>query len=363
MSSKDRKTDQWVTVQGITAAGYDVLRKACDLEFLKPPMVADEDGVMHSNPYVCKDGMRTLYVLVRMIGVGHNPMGNMTCTDYTYIFDLRNRLAQDFMSKWTGKKQGELPKGWGVLADGGATPKRVFENEKRVPLPTGDVLIVDMSHNDVIHVLSEHINKQNNALAAAQTNCMRNITKKFLAAQKLDSTMTVPVIGWQSVDRNLLNLRKAVEFGRDEDFVEAAVVAANKAGAVVETVTEREDDSEELDAATEGEFADDAPRTYDDEPVPGVDVPLSATEAKRGESVELSNARAKFRSLEGQLGTDAVNKLLTDNGIDLDAPGTGANTWNQACSIMEDAIKVKARKEQSVSGELVPGATKKGMKH
>ncbi len=339
----------------ITAAGYDRCNLFAGITFVCPPVVAGEDGTDRPNPYLHRSKSTGVeWVRVRQVGVGRNPQANLVAHDLTLNYDLSMYWAQDILSKWSGRKS-DACKSWGTLenikADG--QYESIYPRQKVIALPDGFALIVDLTHLDVVACVLEHINRQKFAERNAITICRRNILKRHFAAAKLDNSLTVNIVGWPQIDRDLDELREVVskaDAGKVTLGGEAVIVERN-----VETP-----DRDEADAVLSGDVHEDMTGDDDDEPAAGVDVAEPSIAEKDayqdavctgkpplfpGESPPPpADPDPEFAELIKQVGPEDAFKALGAAGIDPDAPW-GPDTLTFAKATLKQVLKHRTRKD------------------
>ncbi len=293
----------------ITAAGYNKLNQFGGMSFATPETLVAEDGKPTSNPYFHREKGEIMYVKCRRIGIGRNAVGNLIAIDLTVTYNIRDYFAQDVFAKWTGKKKDATFANWGEIYDADAVPEEVKKNGKRklVACPGGVVLAIDLTKKEAIVLISEHIGRQKFGERNAWTICERNILKKFYAAAQLNpNNLTVPVVSWQTVDRDIVQLAKV-----------AADAAAGKVEVGGEELELQRDaevvGGEDIDAALAGDADEDMQHPEPDgEPEPsGIGVPVGAPPVKdNGQAKRVDELRAKVRDLYGKLDHAVADDIL-----------------------------------------------------
>jgi hypothetical protein len=367
LSTYTKVDGEWKTVKNhaITAAGYDHINQFVGVSFISPDTLRHIDGKDVPNPFVERDEKsgEIVAVRVRRIGIGRVASGNMTARDLTVTFDLRTYLAQDFWSKWTGRKK-DAPKAWGVLMPnqaidrGSAMQEGPFGvNSCAYPMPAGVTLIVDLSNKDVLAVLGEHITRQKFAERNAVTICDRNILKKMFGVAKLDESLTVPVVGWIQDDHDMAKLGAIVA-----DASEGRVVppGAEHLAIDVERAAEVVDDLDEVQAALAGDADEDMvqPEDTEDAPTPAVDPAPSAPTV----DPKVKAMRQKVRDICEQLPNDKVHSALGAVGIEgtKDICNCGAEVLDAAVEALEAEVLEKKNAELKAKQKRTARGTARG---
>ena len=340
------KSRQYEKVPILTAAGYDKLNMFGGVSFVCPETVMGDDGTPRPNPYLHRIGDDIKYVRVRMIAMGRNPQGNLVALDTTLNYDLSTYFAQDLMSKWTSKKS-DTTKAWGKLvATGSDAINGVFDNQQAYAMPGGLTLIVDISSKDVLSLIQEHINRQKFAERNAQTIVRRNLLKRFYAAAKLGERLTVAVVGWPQIDRELRELRDvAMSANSGKISLDGEVIDVDRTTADVS--------SEEADAALAGQVDEDMSQLDDDEVgAPGVDVPQARKPFEPPLSTEVEVLREKFtKAIESGIDVDKLWAALGSIGIDGDDKRWSVADWKKAAETAETMLIQKVQKKTGMSSE------------
>ena len=344
MNRWNPSTRQQEPVYGITAVGYDRLNQHAGVSFVTPETLVDDDGTHKPNPFLARDPKtrEILYVRLRLVGIGRNSLGNLMAHDYTLSYDLNTYLSQDLWSKFTGRKS-DAVKDWGRVVAGGTDPK-CEPHEKAYNIPAGVTLVVDLSHKDVLAILSEHISRQKFAERNAATICRRNVLKKFIGATRLDRTFTVPVVAWAQADRDL------VELGDMVSRANTGEVMVDNEAISIERVAEVVDDKDEIDAALHGDVDEEQAASFDAEEMehtPGVDAPPAAAEPAT-EDPRCAELRAKIRDAWSTLGDDAAD-VLVDYRIDTPAKLNDITDPAKLAEIEKRMTDARLRKAQSAA--------------
>jgi hypothetical protein len=361
MSSKNPDTGNYEDRNIITAAGYDKLNQFAGVNRIKPQTLIDDNGDTRPNPYMVRDGVGIQIVVVRLIGIWRNPIGNLVCLDYTLHYDLRTYFTQDMMSKWMGYGKKASSKPWGTPFDLGKTPDDTFTNQKVVPMPSGFELAIDLSNREVMTIMAEHINRQRFAERNAQTICWRNILKSFFAAAKLDRSNCVSIVTWKQTDKDFDELRGAVEDandGRVEFGGEMIDVEAHSDTATPDDVSEGlagdvDEDMRQPDGDEDDTESSVAPAAHHER-----QTPTDPETAKYQDEFEKAMANIEdANAVYVELGRDGI-----DGNVDL----WGVSDWKAAAGIANRrwAEQVKNKKaseanaaKQGDDGKLFDGQT------
>lgn len=346
VSTGDGQKDRWDrrAKAAITAAGYNKLNQFGGVSFATPETIVGENGKASSNPYFHRENGEIVYVKVRRIGIGRNALGNLVAIDLTVTYNIRDYFAQDVFAKWSGKKSDTAVAGWGEIFDAQNVPDEVRRNGRRklIHCPGGVVLAIDLSSKDAIALISEHIGRQKFAERNAWTICERNILKKFYAASQLrPNDLTVPVVAWQSVDRDIGQLAEIAARSRDgkitlEDRDEITgkptTVAVERESAVAQ--------SDDIEAALVGDADEEMQHPEPDgDPEPSsIGQTVQPPPAKDGGAAKhLEELRAKVRDLYAKLGQDVADELLTAANLNA---GIGWIAEVNAAGPLDAAVRV-----------------------
>ena len=239
----------------VTATGFDKLNRVAGLTVIKPPQIAITverrgypETTMVENPYIeySEDGAIKV-VTVECLAIGLSPIGNWTITQERLRFDLVQYFAAD---------------AWGKVKKfpdcGRYTTKSLHdkhEDEKMwVPIMMNTGLSVDISHPEIVSVLTAHITRQKFAERIASTISRRNAMKRHPSIAQSAVTpeggfANVTVIGWQH-NQTTGNLKTMAAQA-------AAGVEVPKEIEVVKAETEVEFGDEENDAVQGDEISTD----------------------------------------------------------------------------------------------------------
>lgn len=168
----------------ITSAGYTHLNKVASISILTPPTVV-RDGVQQPNPYVERNPKTRAIesVIVRKIGIGYSPAGNITAIDKTlyynpYTYFIQSIQAKIKKVKWEkGEKTDEKANpNAAVVGKADAEPDKpgswaFFPIEE----PLG--LWINYEDQAIVDCLEEHTQRQRFGDRIAQKIVERNILK------------------------------------------------------------------------------------------------------------------------------------------------------------------------------------------
>jgi hypothetical protein len=168
----------------ITSAGYRQLNKVASISILSPLTVV-VDGHEQPNPWIERDkkthGIRS--VIVRKIGIGYSPAGNITAIDKTlyynpYTYFIQSIQAKMKRTKWSGSQptgEKEYPNA-AVIGEANKKPDR---KGSWVFFPIEEPLGIWANYEDdaISECLDEHTQRQRFGERIAQTIVERNILK------------------------------------------------------------------------------------------------------------------------------------------------------------------------------------------
>lgn len=367
----------------ITALGYDVLNKFKGVSFIVPETLKSDDGIERPNPYVLYgERGEIIRVTSRQIGIGQIATGSMVAQDVTVVYEVKVYLAQDAWSKWAGKKYGDNPapdpKNWGRLEPWGAPMPTDQGKWHRIDMPNGTTLWVDLTHADVRGLLGEDVNRQKFAQRNALTICRRNVLKRFVAAVKLDKSLTVPVVGWVQKDRDLQALRKmASEANTGSVSIDGEIIEVQREQATVVANHDEVDESlgdepnEDMPTAQPagGASASQLPTGNGEQPSPTQnaspspaepDAPASVAPTTTATKPHDANAavRTKIRLAHKKIGADKADEILGGVGVEglAEVAKTGSTKLLlTALDALESAMPVKpATRRPAETQEMLP---------
>jgi hypothetical protein len=172
----------------IASQGYVHLNKVASISILTPPTVV-RDGVAQPNPYVERNPKTRAIdsVIVRKIGIGYSPAGNIVAIDKTLYYNPYTYFIQSIQAKM-GKVEWKTENGKRVKTDNLENPNAAVvgiaeEKPDRpgswvffpIELPLG--LWVNYEDPAIIDCLEEHTQRQRFGDRIAQTIVERNILK------------------------------------------------------------------------------------------------------------------------------------------------------------------------------------------
>jgi hypothetical protein len=178
------ETKQMEKSFAIAYPGYVHLNKVASVSILTPPTVI-RDGVEQPNPYVERNPKTRAIesVIVRKIGIGYSPAGNLVAIDKTLYYNPYTYFVQSIQAKMSKKKWTK-----GEKTDESANPNAAtvgVEGEKPdrpgswvffpVELPLG--IWVNYEDPAIVDCLEEHTQRQRFGDRIAQTIVERNILK------------------------------------------------------------------------------------------------------------------------------------------------------------------------------------------
>jgi hypothetical protein len=168
----------------IASTGYVHLNKVASVSILSPPTVV-RDGVEQPNPYVERNPKTRAIesVIVRKIGIGYSPAGNITAIDKTLYYNPYTYFIQSIQAKMK-KATWEDGKKTDDKANPNAAVYGIAEEKPSkagswvffpVELPLG--LWANYEDQAIIDCLEEHTQRQRFGDRTAQTIVERNILK------------------------------------------------------------------------------------------------------------------------------------------------------------------------------------------
>ena len=273
-NSETKKTEK---KYAITSAGYTHLNKVASISILTPPTVV-RDGVEQPNPYVERNPKTRAIesVIVRKIGIGYSPAGNITAIDKTLYYNPYTYFIQSIQAKMK-KTTWEDGKKTDDKANPNAAIYGIAEEKPDKPgswtfFPIQDPLGLWINYEDqaIIDCLEEHTQRQRFGDRIAQKIVERNILKDH-PALGVSNVMAVPgnvpeqgqratveVYGYRHDMgyANLQDLMKQAAKGQGEVEVKAEIIDA--VDEEEERATIGEMSEEEKAAAEEKEAAENA---------------------------------------------------------------------------------------------------------
>jgi hypothetical protein len=256
-------TKQVEKKHAIASAGYIHLNKVASISILTPPTVV-RDGQEQPNPYVERNPKTRAIesVIVRKIGIGYSPAGNLVAIDKTLYYNPYTYFIQSIQAKMNKKKwvKGEKTE---EQASPDAAVVGVAEDKPDRPgswvffpieLPLG--LWVNYEDPAIIDCLEEHTQRQRFGDRTAQTIVERNILKDHPAigvssviarpgsVPEQGDVTTVDVFGYRHEMgyADLKDLVKQAAKGQGEVEVKAEVIDKVDLAEEKEALTETAED-------------------------------------------------------------------------------------------------------------------------
>jgi len=180
----DPKTGKTEKKYAITSGGYTHLNKVASISILTPPTVV-RDGVEQPNPYVERNAKTRAIesVIVRKIGIGYSPAGNITAIDKTlyynpYTYFIQSIQAKIKKVKWVDGKKTDEKANLNAAVYGTAEEKPERSGSWAF-FPIQDPLGLWINYEDeaIIDCLEEHTQRQRFGDRIAQKIVERNILK------------------------------------------------------------------------------------------------------------------------------------------------------------------------------------------
>lgn len=180
------ETKQMDKKYAIAYPGYVHLNKVASISILTPPTVV-RDGVEQPNPYVERNPKTRAIesVIVRKIGIGYSPAGNLVAIDKTLYFNPYTYFIQSIQAKMSKKKWDKDRK---EKSDEAANPNAavvgILTEKPDRPgswafFPVEEPLGLWVNYEDpaILDCLEEHTQRQRFGDRIAQTIVERNILK------------------------------------------------------------------------------------------------------------------------------------------------------------------------------------------
>jgi hypothetical protein len=292
----------------ISAHGCNHINKAMGVTRYMPPTLIGDDGKIHSNPWVVRDRGNTIKrINVRMCGFGRNAVASWQLVVTTLYYDLDPMLAQDVMNKWRvwdGKDKPKLKRDWGTLLSSENVPDadKHDKTKKCIVIPPGFVLVVDLSNDEVLDLIENHVHRIRFCTRLAETIAWRRILTVFIGQQKLDpKNPSVVVTSWPQSDREGMS-------DIEELVRQAASGQAMVDGEPVQfqAETAKLEDVEEADLELHSE--------RDDGGGGGASASPSGAPGQAGDR-DLPLARTQIKTYASKLPPDVVDRILGEAGL------------------------------------------------
>ena len=194
------KADKQHGNYNVTADGYRRLNQIAGVNIVTPATLKLPNGKEVVNPYMVREGDRTIGIWVKKVAIGLSPLGTIVRVDATLYFDLTVYFLQDIASKINFyKNAGDIVLETSLTAE---------DRKKFMILPWsyGLVLKADPAHEEIRKTISTQIQREKFAERIATTICERNVLKKHPALayaavsakvrSEYDAEARLPVFGW-----------------------------------------------------------------------------------------------------------------------------------------------------------------------
>lgn len=301
----------------LTAAAYHKLNRVAGINIVTPPTLF-YNGQEQSNPYVieAKEPGVIKALIMRRMGIGFSPTGNLVIIDRTLYFNIATYFQQSLM-KIANQKPGVAKMGVRYFCPFAPDiePKKGDDDEWYVvdknagkvwlfrQVEAGSGLWLEISHPEMNDAFSEHTQRQKFAERIAQTILDRNILK------------THPCIGIQNVVPDQKGIAQVTVYGWKHDFTQQDfqdIVEKTVKGEEIEAEVIRETD--EVDIQDEVDVEDvvevEGNRPIKEEPVtPETPVTPEATSTKKETLFDMEEEEEEIRK--------NLNSYAKSKGIDL----------------------------------------------
>lgn len=242
----------------ITAAGYREMNRLASVSIVTPNQLTLPDGKIVVNPYPIIDGHSGSIskVWVKKFGVGLSPIGNLTITSSTLLYDITMYCVQDLAKKV------QFNKGAGKICLRSGLSEAELKNGIFLPIEGELGVWADYNHAEILKGLNTFIQNKLFAERKAQTVCERNVLKMHPALSQVyvepqgpekGKWADVIVVGWTHdfTKEDLLNFAAKAERGEEIRINErqAEVVDAGSDITEDDLAASSEDDDEPIAGA------------------------------------------------------------------------------------------------------------------
>ena len=338
----------------ITARGYEhICSTFMGVQWFPVSRIIDNDGIERGNPWRREDPLtgHVTAVTVREVCIARNAIGNLFAVDYTLTFDLLAYMAQNILSKWTGRGDEDsraVVKEWGKLhslRDNPEVPRYFGDHQDVIPVQPGVVLVVDLTHADVTKVAYDYANLQRCAGARALAMCRRNAARGVLGVGAIDpETLSVWVVSWPQMDMTVPQLRDVTAKVADGE-------AATIDGEVVESNTVSSDaTADEVDAVIDTDADEDSvsdverQRRSDGRGVDVGDGGDPARDETPGDAPELLD---RWQAAYAIVGSARTREILDAKGINSTDDWTAEVFITAIAAIEEEAGRITESKKET----------------
>ncbi len=250
----------------IASAGYTHLNKVASISILTPPTVI-RDGVEQPNPYVERNPKTRAIesVIVRKIGIGYSPAGNITAIDKTLYYNPYTYFIQSIQAKmkktaWEdGKKTEEKANpNAAVVGKADAEPDK-SGSWAFFPIQEPLGLWINYEDQAIIDCLEEHTQRQRFGDRIAQKIVERNILKDHPAlgvSNVIPAAGAVPEQG-QRATVEVYGYRHDMGYADLKDLMKQAAKGAGEVEVRAEIIDKVDDEEERatVDEAAEEDKA------------------------------------------------------------------------------------------------------------
>lgn len=357
----------------ITAQGYVHLNKVASISIVTPQTVI-VDGVAQPNPYIERNPRTKIIenVIIRKIGIGYSPAGNVVVIDKTLFYNIYTYFVQSIQAKmkrvkWvSGKKtdEKEYPN-CAVLGMEGKKPDKpgswaFFEMEK----PLG--IWVNYEDQAIIDCLEEHTQRQKFADRIAQKIVERNImkdhpaigiTQVYYQDTKQGKVATVTIYGYRH-DLEAVNISEILSQAESGKEIKGYEVYEGVIGdldteeekaAIEETRGEAEPEEKKQPQAVPKEKSEDFflgedPGITNEKLKESVKISLTRHDGKKIK-VSFKEALEYFNQLKKSLGNSTYYMILGQNGYE-HANQIPCGEMDKVCSNLLEAWRYKKQQKE-----------------
>jgi len=275
----------------ISSKGYNKLNQVAGISVIQPQMIGD-----NMNPILeyDKDSGATSKVIIRKIGVGYSPIGNLCVIDETVSFDTSAYFKQEVFRKWKKfRHMGEFQ----------YNPNEDIAKKVFVPIIGRAGILLDMKHPESINLMNEYLNRQKFAERIAASIARRNCLKAHPAI----ATSTIKFKGRQAIV-TVYGFKLDYNHKKIENIVEDASRGVVRDNAeLIEHNTIADSDEVEMETASSGDPEHD--KVSDNKEIP--DTQLQ----------DQKSTIEKIVDMMPVIGSDKYQEIVPDTVFDMDESG------------------------------------------
>ena len=182
----------------VSARGFELIGSICGVTFVKPPRVADENGVEVDNPIIKRSAGTVTHVRIREILMGRAENGNIRAIDLSLSYDVAAGLATQMLDAW--HDNGNQP--WAYLSNEIHANKEMEKSPfmGAVGIGGNNYLMYDLRSGIVRRILREHATWAMLADRTAATIVERNLMRRYLGFSEAGEDGMVSFSSWPTVD-------------------------------------------------------------------------------------------------------------------------------------------------------------------